>query len=82
MYRKLLRLRAETGLGGLNRIEFDEQARWLRVARAPFELLCNFGAHAIRLPCEKQMLVISTDDQNRVHAGSMELAPLSGAVTR
>jgi hypothetical protein len=28
------------------------------------------------------MLVISTDDQNRVHAGSMELAPLSGAVTR
>ncbi len=82
MYRELLRLRAEIPPGGLNRIEFDEQARWLRVARAPFELLCNFGAQAVRLPCEEQMLVISTDDQNRLHAGSVELAPLSGAVTR
>jgi maltooligosyltrehalose trehalohydrolase len=82
MYSQLLRLRAEFPPGDADRIEFDEQARWLRVARAPFELMCNFGARPVRLPCDNEKLVISTDDQNRVHGGSLELVPLSGAVTR
>jgi hypothetical protein len=82
LYRDLLRLRGEFPVGDLTRIEFDEQARWLRVARAPFELLFNFGAQPVRLPCDEQTLVISTDDQNRIRGGSVELVPLSGAVTR
>ena len=81
-YRDLLRIRTEVPPGDLNTIEFDEQARWLRVARSPFELICNFGAQPVRLPCERQQLVISTDDQNRLHAGMLEVGPMSGAVTR
>jgi maltooligosyltrehalose trehalohydrolase len=82
LYRHLLRLRMEIPPGDPNRIEFDEQARWLRVARAPFELLCNFGAQPVRLPCEKQTLVTSTNDQNSLRGGRVELAPRSGAVAR
>jgi maltooligosyltrehalose trehalohydrolase len=82
LYRHLLQLRMEIPPGDPNRIEFDEQARWLRVARAPFELLCNFGAQPVRLPCEKQTLVTSTNDQNSLRGGRVELAPRSGAVAR
>jgi maltooligosyltrehalose trehalohydrolase len=82
LYGDLLRLRAEIPPGDPNTIEFDEQARWLRVVRAPFELMCNFGAQPVRLPCVKRDLVTSTDDQNRLHAGAVELASMSGAVTR
>jgi maltooligosyltrehalose trehalohydrolase len=82
LYRDLLRIRTEVPPDDLNTIAFDEQARWLRVVRSPFELICNFGAQPLRLPCERQQLVISTDDQNRLHAGTLEVAPMSGAVTR
>ncbi len=81
-YARLLRLRAELPQGDADTIAFDEQARWLRVKRGDHELHCNFSADPVRLPSAHDSVVIATDDETSLHAGQLELAPRSGAVTR
>jgi maltooligosyltrehalose trehalohydrolase len=50
LYSQLMSARRQLPRGDADEIEFDEGARWLRVRRGPFELVCNFGSETIELP--------------------------------
>ncbi len=82
LYRDLLAVRGELPTGDVGAISFDESERWLRVRRRRFELVCNFAAGAVRLPCDAQRIRIATSGQTRLADGVLELAPLSGALLR
>jgi maltooligosyltrehalose trehalohydrolase len=82
LYRRLLEVRRELPDGDAEAIEFDEQARWLLVRRGQFELACNFGAQAQRVPCEGASVELATAGAPTVSDGFVELEPLSGALIR
>jgi maltooligosyltrehalose trehalohydrolase len=81
LYRRLLRLRRDLAHTDLDTIECDDGARWLRVGRGEFELICNFGSASLQLPCDRK-LELSTDDAIAIHDSQIELPPQAGAVTR
>jgi maltooligosyltrehalose trehalohydrolase len=80
LYRGLLRVRSELPRGNVNRIEFDERARWLRFGRGPFEVVCNFGSSPLRLPCGGTRIRIATDQTTTLNDGHLDIPPLSGAL--
>jgi maltooligosyltrehalose trehalohydrolase len=81
LYKELLDVRRELSPGDATAVEFDEELRWLRVKRAPFELVINFSAQPRRLPCEGTIR-IATEEAIAVRDGQVELLPLSGALLR
>ena len=80
LYAELLRVRSE--LPPVDGVEFDPDARWLRVRRGEFELVCNFGTASVRLPCGGDQLVLATDADTSLEEGAVYLEPLSGALVR
>jgi len=63
LYRALLEVRRELPPGDVDELEFDEDARWLRVRRGAFELVMNFSAaDTLRLPCRARRLRLATAD--------------------
>ena len=80
LYRELLRVRSELPSGNVNRIEFDERARWLRFGRGPFEVVCNFGSSRLRLPFCGSRIRIATDPTTTLNDRTLDIAPLSGAL--
>src|SRR3954463_8905003 len=60
LYTDLLRIRAELPAGDADAIEFDEDAKWLRVVRGPFELVCNFGAGPARIPARGSQILVGS----------------------
>ncbi|MDQ6606220.1 MAG: alpha-amylase family glycosyl hydrolase [Actinomycetota bacterium] len=81
LYAELLRVRRELPPGDVDAVAFNEEQKWLRLSRGPFELLCNFGSRALTLERERpSRLVLGTDEQTRVTDRRIELAPLSGAL--
>jgi maltooligosyltrehalose trehalohydrolase len=81
LYASLLRARRDLPDGDADSVTFDESARWLRVARGRFELLCNFGGEATALPVDGgAKIVLRTDERTRLEDGRVELAPRSGAL--
>ncbi len=82
LYAELLRIRAELPPGDADAISFDEEERWLRVRRSPFELVCNFGSGELELPCAAARLVLATVGQVALEDGRVHLPPLSGALIK
>jgi maltooligosyltrehalose trehalohydrolase len=80
LYRQLLELRRELPGGDAEAIDFDEQARWLRVRRGPFELVCNFGRMPARVPCEGTSVRLCTHGNSPIADGYVELPSMSGAL--
>jgi maltooligosyltrehalose trehalohydrolase len=80
LYRELLALRRELPAGEADPIAFDEEARWLRVGRGGFELVCNFADHPASVPCCGGELRLATDPGARLADGHVELAAFAGAV--
>jgi maltooligosyltrehalose trehalohydrolase len=80
LYRDLLRVRAE-----LPRDEaetaFDEESRWLRVRRGPFELAMNFAREPRRVPVAGGALVLATHP-SELEDGAVVLPALAGALVR
>ncbi len=69
--------------GDADAIEFDEDARWLRVRRGAFELVCNFAAErvgACRAPAASVVLATHARAAARATARSSSSPPLSGAL--
>ncbi len=79
LYARLLSARRRLPSGDPDRIEFDEQARWLRVRRGGFELVCNFASEPRPVPCHGSEVVLATHGEPHLRDGHVELAPLSGA---
>jgi maltooligosyltrehalose trehalohydrolase len=80
LYAALLAARRQLPPGDADTIEFDEQARWLRVRRGRFELVCNFAPEPRLVPCDGAEIVLATHGEPPVREGDVELAPLSGAL--
>jgi maltooligosyltrehalose trehalohydrolase len=80
LYHELLRVRRALPPGNVNRIEFDERARWLRFSRGPFEVLCNFGPERVLLACDGSHIRIATDQTTTLNDQHLDIAPLSGAL--
>jgi maltooligosyltrehalose trehalohydrolase len=79
LYAELLEVRRELAQGDADAVEFDEDARWLRVRRGRFELVCNFSAEALQIPVEPTSIRVATSPEINLEA-ELHLSPLSGAV--
>jgi maltooligosyltrehalose trehalohydrolase len=82
LYEQLLAERRRLPPGDAAAIEFDEEQRWLRVRRGPFEILCNFSDEARRVPCEGTSVELSTHEPPQPSGGVAQLPPMSGALVR
>ncbi len=82
LYERLMSARARLPPGDAEAIEFDEGARWLRVRRGPFELVCNFAADRCRVPCAGAAVELATHGDPAIADGRIELEPLAGALIR
>ncbi len=80
LYRELLRVRRQLPPGDPEEIEYDEDDRWLRVRRAPFDIVCNFAARAQVVPCRGTAVQLATGLGSVVRNGGVELPPMSGAL--
>ena len=80
LYGELLQARRELPRGDPDRIEFDEQARWLLVQRGAFELVSNFSQEPVRVPSRAERIRVATSQGVSVGGGYAELDPLSGAL--
>ena len=62
---------------------YDEDARWLRVHRGPYQLVCNFGAEPAAVPIDAPgEIVVATHDDVVVGDGAVTLPPLAGVLLR
>jgi maltooligosyltrehalose trehalohydrolase len=80
LYQRLIAARRRMPAGDANAIEWDEYARWLRVLRAPFELVCNFAGGRARVPCQGGRVVLATHGRPRPDGDGIVLEPMSGAL--
>jgi maltooligosyltrehalose trehalohydrolase len=80
LYSRLLAARRELPPGDADAIEFDEQARWLRMRRGHFELVCNFARLVSRVPCRGTSVVICTHAEPAISDGYVALPSMSGAL--
>ena len=81
LYTELLAARRELPHGDADSIEFDEDAKWLRVVRGGYELICNFGSDAVEVPVSRMELVVSTHSPG-IHDGRIRLDSLAGALLK
>ena len=80
LYERLLRARGQMPPGDVGEVDWDEGARWLRVSRGSFELVCNFSASAGLVPCRGRRVVLCTHGDPSLADGGVELEPLAGAL--
>ena len=80
LYSRLLAARRELPPGDADAIEFDEQARWLRIRRGRFEFVCNFARLVSRVPCRGTSVVICTHAEPAISDGYVALPSMSGAL--
>jgi maltooligosyltrehalose trehalohydrolase len=82
LYRELIAARRRLPPGAPREIEYDEGARWLIVRRGPFELACNFGTGAARIPCDGDTIELCAGGDAQIADGSLTLSAMSGALIR
>jgi maltooligosyltrehalose trehalohydrolase len=82
LYRELIAARRELPAGDAEEIAFDEDARWLRVRRGDFELVCNFASEPGRVPCTRSRIRLVTHEGTSIGDGAILLPPLAGALLR
>ena len=66
-------------------MRYDEEARWLTLRRGPYELACNFGTWALRLPCTGDTLELAAGNPSspaQLADGVLSLPAMSGALIR
>ena len=80
LYEQLLAARRRMPDGEVSAIKWDEAARWLRVLREPFELVCNFSGAPALVPCRGGQVILATHGGPRPGQEGIELEPLSGAL--
>jgi maltooligosyltrehalose trehalohydrolase len=81
LYTELLDVRLDLPKGDADAIEFDENAKWLRVVRGGYELVCNFSREELQLPIRGREVVVAANAA-RVDEGKITLEPLAGALLR
>jgi maltooligosyltrehalose trehalohydrolase len=82
LYSKLIQARRRLPRGDADAIAHDEAARWLRLRRGPYELICNFSSEVLDLACAGDSLELATDAGAGLAEGYLRLPPMSGAMIR
>ena len=80
LYADLLRTRRRLPRGQAE-FDLDESARWLRVRRGEWQVVCNFARSEGSVPCAGGAVELATGDA-RLSGGALRLSPLSGALVR
>ena len=80
LYERLLAVRRRLPPSDPDAIEFDEDARWLRVRHGAFEAICNFSPERRRLACAGTSVELATQGRPSIVEGHVELEPMSGAL--
>jgi maltooligosyltrehalose trehalohydrolase len=81
LYLRLIEVRRRLPPGDPDAIDFDEDARWLRVRRGRFELIANFSpSQRQSIACHGTSVELATHGEPSVAGGVVELEPLSGAL--
>jgi maltooligosyltrehalose trehalohydrolase len=80
LYARLLDVRRRLAPGDVDTVEFDEDARWLRIRRGGFELAMNFARGPRRLPCSGGSVVLATAGEPAVGDAYVQLDAMSGAL--
>jgi maltooligosyltrehalose trehalohydrolase len=80
LYAELLAARRRLPPGDADEIAFEEDSRWLRVRRGPFELVCNFADGPARVPCSDGEVELATHGEPKVRDGQVELEAFAGAL--
>ncbi|MGN6868688.1 MAG: DUF3459 domain-containing protein, partial [Solirubrobacteraceae bacterium] len=80
LYARLLEVRRRLPPADPDAIDFDEDARWLRVRRGRFELLANFSSQPRRIACRGTSVVLATHGEPGLAEGTVDLEPMSGAL--
>jgi maltooligosyltrehalose trehalohydrolase len=80
LYERLLAVRRRLPPGDADAIEFDEDARWLRVRHGAFEVIANFSSERRRVACAGTSVELATHGRPSVVEGHVELEPISGAL--
>jgi maltooligosyltrehalose trehalohydrolase len=81
LYVELLRVRRELPAGDVDDVDHDEEARWLRVRRGPYELVASFAGEQRRVPTRGREVVLATHHA-QVQDGVVVLPPMAGALLR
>ncbi len=82
LHRELLRVRRELPQGDAQ-ASGDEEGRWVRVVRGPYELCMNFGAAPVRVPSAGDRLALATHpDATSLEPGGVRLPSRAGALVR
>ena len=79
LYAELLAIRRELPKGDADAIAFDEDAKWLRVVRGRYEIVCNFADRETAIPVTRSQVVLGS---KRVADGAITLDPFAGALLR
>jgi maltooligosyltrehalose trehalohydrolase len=83
LYTRLLALRRELPRGPVDDVDFDEDARWMRVRRGDHELLMNFAREPQVVAASGRLLRLAThDDAHLRDDGGVDLPPLAGALVQ
>jgi maltooligosyltrehalose trehalohydrolase len=80
LYRRMLALRRELPPGDVSDVAFDEEGRWLRVARGPFELVANLADEPQAVPAGEGALAVATSPECSVGDGVAWLPAKGGVV--
>jgi maltooligosyltrehalose trehalohydrolase len=80
LYSRLLAVRRRLPPADPDAIDFDEQARWLRVRRGRFEVIANFSSERRQVACRGERVELSTHGEPVIVGGAVELEPMSGAL--
>ncbi|HYZ29877.1 MAG TPA: alpha-amylase family glycosyl hydrolase, partial [Thermoleophilaceae bacterium] len=81
LYKELLAARRELKPGDADRIEFDEEAKWLLVTTGEFQLACNFSDRRARIPVTRTQVRLGSHP-TRIEDQTVVLEPLAGALLR
>jgi maltooligosyltrehalose trehalohydrolase len=80
LYERLLAVRRRIPPGDPDAIEFDEDARWLRVRHGAFEVIANFSPQRRLVACTGASVELATHGEPAIVDGRVELEPMSGAL--
>jgi maltooligosyltrehalose trehalohydrolase len=82
LYAALIEARRRLPAGDAEAIAYDERARWLRVGRGPYQLVCNFGTGSVQVACPGDRIELATAEDAQLKDGSLTLPAMSGALIR
>ena len=67
----------------MDRVDYDEDARWLLVERGPWRLVCNFASQAAGVPAPGASEVVLSTHEARIEGdGAVWVPALAGALVR